>query len=359
MLGVNKIEVSSAELRRFVSECEAQVAVLRAEQAVALAELDQRQAPLAGGCKSMQEWVAGRLDVAPETAARLVGLSRLDPGSDTWRDLVDGEITVDRALAEARLGRCDVDRSLVRQSRDWDIPGVRRLASLHRRTTPADERAAFESRYFQAQPNLDESVWDLRGRLAGMDGKIVSSVVDAIADRLPSDGGSVGQRRADALVAIAEGAVHAPPDGGEPLPVVATVFVDAALAGETGGEAGVEVVGGPRVGPLALEEILCGGKVEVDVDGAVPLGVGPAAHGIPPRLRRFVLARDGGVCSVGGCTSRYRLQVHHVLPVSQGGTNDPHGLGAFCWYHHIVVIHRRGFRVDPGSPPQARRLIPP
>ncbi len=102
-----------------------------------------------------------------------------------------------------------------------------------------------------------------------------------------------------------------------------------------------------------------GGRVEVNALGATPLGIGPAGHGIPPRFRRFVIARDGGMCTADGCGSRYRLQVHHIVPRSQGGTNDPDGLGTVCWYHHMVVIHGRGYRIDPESPPHRRRFLPP
>lgn len=189
----------------------------------------------------------------------------------------------------------------------------------------------------------------------------MSALVDARADSLPDhpDGrGTLGQRRADALVELVmDGAGGGTDD--RPLPVLATVFVDAAWAAATGGEAGAEVVGGARVGPSVLEEILCSGRVEIAVAGTEPLGVGSASHGIPPRLRRFVLARDGGVCSVGGCRSRYRLQPHHVVPVREGGTNHPDGLVTLCWFHHHVVIHGEGFAIDPASPRHARRLLPP
>ncbi|MEN8235007.1 MAG: HNH endonuclease signature motif containing protein, partial [Actinomycetota bacterium] len=79
---------------------------------------------------------------------------------------------------------------------------------------------------------------------------------------------------------------------------------------------------------------------------------------IPPRLRRFVLARDDG-CTIAGCTSRYRLQTHHVIPWSQGGPTDAANLTTVCWYHHHIAIHGKGFTIDPATPSQRRRLLPP
>ena len=70
-----------------------------------------------------------------------------------------------------------------------------------------------------------------------------------------------------------------------------------------------------------------------------------------------VIARDGG-CVVDGCDSRYRLEVHHVIPRSEGGSHDAENLVTLCWYHHHVAIHGRGMRLDPQSPPGRRRLIP-
>ena len=47
---------------------ESVVAVVRAEQAGIVAELDARQVPLGDGCRSTVEWLSGRLNLAAETA---------------------------------------------------------------------------------------------------------------------------------------------------------------------------------------------------------------------------------------------------------------------------------------------------
>jgi hypothetical protein len=64
-------------------------------------------------------------------------------------------------------------------------------------------------------------------------------------------------------------------------------------------------------------------------------------------------------CTVAGCTSRYRLQIHHIIRWADGGRTDPENLTTLCWFHHHVVIHGQGFRIDPDSPPQRRRLLRP
>ena len=59
-----------------LAQGEATIAEMRAAQMVLIREADRRQAPLADGCRSMAEWVTGRLDVAPETAKALVSTAR-------------------------------------------------------------------------------------------------------------------------------------------------------------------------------------------------------------------------------------------------------------------------------------------
>ena len=106
--------------------------------------------------------------------------------------------------------------------------------------------------------------------------------------------------------------------------------------------------------------ILCTGAVEVTAIAAdgVPLGVGSTSRAIPPRLRRFVLARDGG-CVADGCRSRYRLQPHHIIPYADRPEHDPKNLVTLCWFHHHVVIHGHGYRIDPASPRSRLRFLHP
>ncbi len=138
-----------------------------------------------------------------------------------------------------------------------------------------------------------------------------------------------------------------------------TVFVDLDQANGTGAELGAEVEYGPRVGPNTLTELLCGGSVQViGLAEGRPVVTSAAAKAIPPAVRRFVAHRDGG-CVIDGCTSRYRLQPHHIDHRAHGGSHHPDNLATLCWYHHHVAIHGQGFHIDPDSPPQRRRLIRP
>lgn len=56
---------------------------------------------------------------------------------------------------------------------------------------------------------------------------------------------------------------------------------------------------------------------------------------IPNLIRKQVYRRDGFRCAL--CDSQQGLQIHHVVPRSQGGTNDEANLITLCWKCHAVA----------------------
>lgn len=68
------------------------------------------------------------------------------------------------------------------------------------------------------------------------------------------------------------------------------------------------------------------------------------ARGVSGRLRRQILDRDGSTCQICGAAAgeesgcepgrKCKLQIDHIVPISQGGTDDEHNLQAVCvWYN--------------------------
>ncbi|MGB9357381.1 MAG: DUF222 domain-containing protein [Acidimicrobiia bacterium] len=357
---------SAATIEQRLLDIEAAIARGRGEQMSLLRELDRRQVALRDGHRSLQEWVAGRIDLASETARVLVSTARrLEDLPDVDEAVTAGAIGFDRATAIARLaGRANA-LDLLTETAGRDIEGIRVLAARRRRMTRLDEIRSFAERYVAIQPNLDETSWRISGLLPGFAGRTVVEALETRGDEFPY-GPQVTPtrttRNADALWSISHDAVT----GGDGATIdsstpVLTVFVDATEAAASNGTTGVTLEAGPQVGPNAVEAIMCTGAVEVTArtaDGQ-PLALGRRTRVIPPRLRRFVMHRDGAVCTVAGCVSRYRLQIHHIVPWSQNGSTDPENLTTLCWFHHQVVIHGQGFHIDPSSPPQRRRLLNP
>ena len=63
---------------------------------------------------------------------------------------------------------------------------------------------------------------------------------------------------------------------------------------------------------------------------------------IPPRIRREVLSRDRHRCTAPGCDRTRYLEVHHIVPRSQGGTNEPENLTTLCSSCHRLWHERAG-----------------
>ncbi|MGC3996603.1 MAG: HNH endonuclease signature motif containing protein [Anaeromyxobacter sp.] len=51
-----------------------------------------------------------------------------------------------------------------------------------------------------------------------------------------------------------------------------------------------------------------------------------------------IRARDDGRCQVPGC-SHASAHAHHIVPRSQGGSDDPENLVGLCSFHHLVGVH--------------------
>ncbi|MDE0027481.1 MAG: HNH endonuclease, partial [Spirochaetaceae bacterium] len=135
----------------------------------------------------------------------------------------------------------------------------------------------------------------------------------------------------------------------------------------TGGGAADGSDAGP-VAPGAQAPELAGGVPPVHGAGGPPQGASPqftrdAARGprppplrrpIPAAVRRHVWLRDGGRCRYRDpltgrrCNSSHLLQIHHLLPVAEGGGPEPENLALACLAHHRMC---HGYRPGPASEP--------
>lgn len=315
---------------------ELHIARLRAIQMDALETLDRAQVATGDGARTFSEWVAARTDVSLETARDLVRtMRRTSERTHLRRVAHEADTSFDRLVAAARIVDTGDPDPLFRH---FDIAGVVREAARRERVTAAREARTSDDQHLIIQPSLDESWWRIWGGLDGATGAAVDEALTRIADTLPTDDpqmpGDSAWRRAMALGIICV--------SDDPLPTQVTVFVDADTAAGTGAEAGVYLEAGPRVGKEALEALLCDSTTRVIAISELgePMRYGRSSRSIPPTLRQAIIHRDGNRCAIDGCDSRNRLQVHHIIPWSQGGPTDPENLLTVCWYHHQVAIHR-------------------
>lgn len=331
------------ELDEVIVRAEEGVARLRAMEMAAIAEKRVRKTHLQDGYRSIVDWVAARADVSHKTARKLCWTaSRLADAPEVAGSLSEGEITFDRAEQVCRLPEEN------REAHErYDISQLKRLVARHRRLSPKREKKTSLG-YVQFQPSLDETSESFWGELPGTDSVLVRKAVDQRADEIidSSMGLGVAERRALALVSICQDSLYDETAPRDTPPGEVTVVVDARSAAESNGESGVTVLSGPRVGRMALEGVLCNSIAEVIgiTAGGRPLDLGRRTRTVSPALRRFVLARDMG-CAAEGCSSDYRLEVHHTIHWSHGGATDAKDLVSLCWFHHQVAIHRLGLEI--------------
>ncbi|RKZ12054.1 hypothetical protein DRQ50_12565, partial [bacterium] len=63
---------------------------------------------------------------------------------------------------------------------------------------------------------------------------------------------------------------------------------------------------------------------------------------IAPSTRREVLARDNHQCQSLGCNRTRFLEVHHLTPRVNGGTNHPDNLTTLCSVCHRLCHEQQG-----------------
>jgi 5-methylcytosine-specific restriction endonuclease McrA len=360
-LGFGSSEAVEADrIRSELWAREAEIARLRAEQVELLRGADRLQLDTADGSRSMTDWVVAELDVSPQTAHRMMRIARSHQ-ADIEAGMTAGVYGLDRAVFLCQLRELDSPEQVITDQHQYSLGHLYGLIEKLRRISRADEQSTFEDRYLVLQSSLDCSGGRFWGQTQGADWESISRAVDTRESSLPVlPTQSVGQRRVDALASICLDSLTGTRSSGEEnrAVMVAEVFVDAALAAQSHGEAGVTLSSGPRVGPNTLAEILCTGKVRLIVQGedGKPIGVSDRGEAIPPAVRLSVLHRDQGRCQIDGCHARYRLQPHHIQPRSEGGHHHLDNLITLCWYHHHVAIHMMGMNLDPTSPPHRKRL---
>ncbi|WP_169798497.1 HNH endonuclease signature motif containing protein [Piscicoccus intestinalis] len=195
----------------------------------------------------------------------------------------------------------------------------------------------------------------------------------ATAGKPEPDLRTAGERRADALVALAAHAAvpdKNTPGTGAKAKVVVTIKLADLVAGQSEALPGVfadlvrthrERTGGTGFltdhnhgcGTTAFGHTLTPGQVRVlscDAQiipailgtGPEPLDLGRGKRLITPALATYLAMRDGG-CTFPGCSMPPAwCDGHHLVSWLMGGPTDRHNTALLCRHHHTVV-HRYGF----------------
>jgi hypothetical protein len=188
---------------------------------------------------------------------------------------------------------------------------------------------------------------ELSGRLDPAGFHVVDAALDAAA--VPDGEGEPartrGQRRADALVAVARHFLDhadATTTSRRRRPDVTVVVTLDDLERGSG-----RSVDGKLLDATSIGSLLCDAGVHrVVTDGhSVVLDAGRTTRTVSHHLFSALAVRDGG-CRFPGCDRAVSwCEAHHVVPWQHGGETSPANVVLLCWRHHHDFAHRPRWRV--------------
>lgn len=276
-------------------------------------------------------------------------------GGGEW-SRADEDARVAAAEAARDRNRAAFDKMVAGQAGDKDRHGVSRGVRRWRDRQDPDRHVSRAKRahrrrdlWIATQRDADGTTL-IKGKLDDAGVAKLRAAVDALsrpaqdAERAREDKRTPGQRRADALVALAERSL----DAGD-LPWVARQRPHVLMVTSPEGLHGIAGATAPHldgVGDIAAataQMLCCDASIgEVTIRNGEVLDAKPRQMAVSARQRDAVLARDRRCV---GCGARAALcQIHHIVWLSRGGTHDLSNLVLVCYDCHFH-IHHLGWRV--------------
>ncbi|GAB4070190.1 HNH endonuclease signature motif containing protein [Angustibacter speluncae] len=363
LLGAPLWSLSDAEVRERIVAITVQEARLSAAKAALLRESVTREAPDARGrrgavtkavltdrCRVSGGRAKADLENAavtcPETGD-LRGLGAAWTAGQVTRE----HVTVARACLQrlprqlVRERRDELDAELTTRATEWDPKSAEKLAQHLLDTLLPDgadryDEFAHERRHVAVTTDTTGMVL-VCGQLDPAAGLAFTATLDAIAEQDRHDlrtGGDPdvrtrGQRRADALVTMAELAATAVPGADQIRAAVprVVVHVDADQQSAT-------TTTGQEVSPGTLARLVCDAILEkVMLSCGRVVSMSTLGRLATPGQRAALAARDGG-CVWPGCTAPPALcEAHHVIWWSRGGPTTIDNLALLCTRHHTQI----------------------
>jgi hypothetical protein len=352
-----------ARLGDEIAELSAHLDAATARLLILIREFDEREG-WANGFRSCAEWLSWRVGLDPGAARERVRVARALPGLPRLAEaLARGELSYAKVRALTRVATPETEERLLQVGRSGTADHVERIVRawrrIDRRLEAKEAAARHAARSLHVFEDMD-GMTVVRGRLTPEVGALLRRALEAGREALyprrpepvtpsepPEPRPSQMQRNADALVLLAETALHHELDPGAPgerYQVV--VHVDAPVLGDPTEPGQSELEEGSRVSAETSRRLACDASRVVmwhDESGQV-VEVGARTRTIPPAMRRALHYRDRG-CRFPGCGVGV-TQGHHLRHWAQGGPTTLSNLASLCVRHHRAV-HEEGFSVEP------------
>jgi 5-methylcytosine-specific restriction endonuclease McrA len=318
------------------------------------------------GFRSCAAWLSWRVGLDPGAARERVRVARaLGTLPRLAEALAQGQISYAKVRAVTRVATPETEERLLAVARAGTAEHVERIVRswryVDRQAEMRETTRQHGGRALHVYPDDDGTVV-VRGRLTPEAGALLLRALEAAREILyqrtrrtdaacsfenvSAETPTMPQLQSDALVLLAETALHHGIDPGAPgeryqvvVHVDAEVLADADHPGQSVLEDGV------RVSAETSQRLACDASRVVmreNADGRL-VEVGARTRTIPPALRRALQHRDHG-CRFPGCGVRV-AEGHHIRHWARGGPTTLENLAMLCRRHHRAV-HEEGYQIE-------------
>jgi Domain of unknown function (DUF222)/HNH endonuclease len=324
-----------------------------------VAEFDRRGGWGEWGCRSCAHWISWRCSISSAAAREHVRVAlRLQELPRVRGAFAEGRLSYSQVRALTRVAKVVKEEELLSLARHATAAQLERMVRAYCGVV-ARARAAEDGgpeRYVTWE-HADDGSLLLRARLPAEEGAVVLAALEAgvtcLAEGVSAEAPegeegvsaetpSLGERRADTLVLMADTLLSKEPNarGGERYQVV--VHVDSAALRDR--EADSELADGTPLPAETARRIACDAAIVPLIERAGrPLSVGRKTRSVPPALRRALSSRDRG-CRFPGCTNHRTVDAHHIEHWANGGATSLENLVQLCRHHHRL-LHEGGYSV--------------
>jgi uncharacterized protein DUF222 len=332
-----------AELERLAS----------AGRTIAGRRVEQTRAWYGSSFPNPAAWMAARSQVTLGSAVAMLETGRrLDELPATRQAFVAGALSAQQAqeITTAAAADPSAETSLLDAAGEDSVSSLRQqcrqVVAAASRDRDADERM-HRSRSLRFWTDAD-GMRRLDGRLAPEASAPLEAVIEARSRELLEAARAAGSREkreayaADALVGLADSSTPGPK-----AVVNVNIDFDAWVRGHLEPGEECSIVG---IGPVSVEaarRLAGNGYINAVLkDDADVRAISSVGRPIPARLRAALEARDV-TCVVPGCDVHKNLEIHHIVPVCDGGLTCMQNCCRLCHWHHILVS-RGHWRIDGG-----------
>ncbi|MGH7539939.1 MAG: DUF222 domain-containing protein, partial [Gemmatimonadota bacterium] len=333
-----------------------------------IARYDRKRGWTRAGHRTCAHWLSFLTGFDLGTCREYVRVARaLETLPETGAAMGRGALSFSQVRALTRVAKPETESDLLPLAEGATVAQLERMVrawKTDRRLDDAErERIRHESRTLSVYPDGD-GMYDVRGKLGAAGAAVLMRGIEVASDALYRERNPVpvppeesakraGQRRADALVLLAERGLAAGFGAEDPRTLSGSraeryqvvLHVEPETLAEEGEPGVSELEDGTRVSAETSRRLSCDcGVVRVTrgPDGDV-LDVGRKTRTIPPALRRALEVRDRG-CRFPGCGLRF-TDGHHVVHWADGGETSLANTVLLCAHHHRLV-HEGGWSLE-------------